>query len=118
VLIVEDDPISCQAMRALLVRWGHDVESCFTAADALEVVNQRMPQCIILDLMLPETNGIEVLRAIRSRKLPIRVAVVTGAFDPQLLREVRALNPDIILKKPVNLTQLKHWLEDLPDTTR
>ncbi|HEX8521555.1 MAG TPA: response regulator [Tepidisphaeraceae bacterium] len=115
VLVVEDDPVSCQAMQALLTRWGHEVSSCYTSADAIESLDDRAHQCIILDLMLPGVNGIEVLRAIRERGLPIHVAVVTGAFDPALLRDVRALKPDLFLKKPIELSQLKDWLETVHD---
>jgi CheY-like chemotaxis protein len=112
VMIVEDDDVSCRAMRALLTRWGHDVEACVTTTDALRLVAERLPQCVILDLMLPDMNGIEVLRMIRRRELPVRVAVVTAAFDPQLMREVRSLKPDAVLKKPVDLTELKRWIEE------
>ena len=113
VLVVEDDDVSCQAMRALLVRWGYAVDSCSKTADALDEIAQRLPRCVLLDLMLPDQNGIEVLRAIRRREMPIRVAVVTGTRDPQMLREVRTLRPDAVIQKPVDLAVLKRWLEQM-----
>lgn len=109
VLVVEDDPVSCQAMRALLARWGYDVESCSTTAEALAQLDHSR-RCVILDLMLPDSNGIEVLRSIRSRNAPIFVAVVSAAYDPTLMREVRALKPDLLLPKPVDVALLKKWL--------
>ncbi len=115
VLIVEDDPVSCRAMRALLTRWGYEVEVCGTTTEALELVKQCVPHCILLDLMLPDMNGVAVLREIRSRELRVRVAVVTAAIDPQLMREVRALRPDVVLPKPVDLAQLKRWIDEAAD---
>ena len=115
VLVVEDDAVSCHAMRALLTRWGYEVESCSTTAGALDAILRHRPQCIILDLMLPDMNGIAVLREIRRREIPIRVAVVTAMQDPQIMREVRELKPDVLMRKPVDLTVLRNWLEN---TTR
>ncbi len=110
VLVVEDDAVSCQAMRALLVRWGFEVETCTTAEHALEEIRRYRPQCLILDLMLTDGNGVEILRTIRLREMNIRVAVVTAAHDAELLKDVRELGPDLLLKKPVDLPQLKRWL--------
>jgi len=41
--------------------------------------------------------------------------VVTAAFDPNLMREVRELHPDLLLKKPVDLVQLKRWLDSVAE---
>jgi histidine kinase len=117
-LVVEDDSVSCQAMRALLTRWGYSVDSCATTSEALVRLDaEPRPQCVILDLMLEDISGVVVLRAIRRRELPMQVAVVTAAFDPHLMREVRELAPDIVLKKPVDLAQLKRWLGGVKPTS-
>jgi len=113
VLIVEDDAVSCRAMRALLTRWSYEVGSCSTTAEAIELIARTLPNCLILDLMLPDVNGIEVLRAIRRRELPIRVAVVTAHQDPQLMRDVRELRPDVVLRKPIELSELRRWLDSV-----
>ncbi len=111
VLVVEDDAVSCQAMRALLVRWGHEVATCATVAEATaDLSDHYYPDCLILDLMLPDENGVELLRRIRRRELPVKVAVVTAAFDPKLLRDVRELRPDVFFQKPVDVARLKRWL--------
>jgi CheY-like chemotaxis protein len=63
--------------------------------------------------MLPDTNGIEVLRAIRRRELPVRVAVVTALQDPHVIRQVRELRPDVVLRKPIELSELRRWLHSV-----
>ena len=118
MLVVEDDAVSCHAMSALLTRWGHDVRSCTTTVGALDEIARRRPQCLLLDLMLPDHSGLEVLRTIRRQELPIRVAIITAANDPQLLRDVRDLKPDAILRKPVDLAELKGWLLRVEEETR
>jgi CheY-like chemotaxis protein len=111
-LIVEDDPVVAAALRALLLRWGHDPRVVSTTAAALaELARAQAADAILLDLMLPDTNGIAVLRHVRERALPAKVAVLTAANDPSLLREARHLEPDLLLTKPLDITRLKQWLD-------
>lgn len=110
VLIVEDDPFVHEPLRRVLQRWGHQVRLAETVDDGLKALDP-LPACVILDLMLPDGYGTGVLRHIRERDLPVNVAVVTGTGDQDLLEETRRLQPDKLYHKPVNLLQLKEWLE-------
>jgi DNA-binding NarL/FixJ family response regulator len=65
----------------------------------------------VLDLNLPDGNGIEVLRYARSAGLPARIAVHTGVADPALLQQVRALKPDALFVKPFDPDDLLAWLD-------
>jgi CheY-like chemotaxis protein len=110
-LIVEDDPVVASALRALLLRWGHEAQVVATSGAALSRLVGTLPDTLILDLMLSEGSGVEVLRFVRKHELPVKVAVVTAANDPTLLRDVKTLRPDLMMLKPVDMTQLKQWLD-------
>ena len=60
-----------------------------------------LPHWVVLDLMLPDGDGVAVLQEIREKKLPVKVAVVTGSSDPERLDPVMKLKPDAFLQKPV-----------------
>jgi DNA-binding response OmpR family regulator len=105
LLVVEDDPVTAGALRALFSRRGWDVLSAGTLAEA-EPLLQTNPAWMILDLMLPDGDGATLLRAIRAGGLEIRVAVTTGASDPDRLRAVADLHPTALFRKPVNLGEL------------
>jgi two-component system, OmpR family, response regulator CpxR len=64
------------------------------------------PAFVVLDIMLPDGDGIQILQAIRDRKIPVRVAVVTGLGDPARLAAIAALNPDALLRKPIDISEL------------
>jgi len=110
-LIVEDDPDSCEALARLLRRVGHDVECATSAGEALVKLEEWAPDCVLLDLMLPDASGGLVLRKIRNTQLNCRVAVVTAAHEQSLiLKHATAFNPDAVFNKPLDYTKLKDWL--------
>lgn len=109
-LIVEDDPSSSYALRKLVEYYGHEAAVAETLADALAQLAWR-PCCLVLDLMLPDGSGTEVLRRVRDSRLPVRVAVVTGAADPVLIDDARRLRPEAMFIKPVDMEQLLPFLQ-------
>jgi two-component system OmpR family response regulator len=107
-LIVEDDATSRDAMLRILRMLGFKVEAAATMGEGMEALS-REPATMILDLMLPDGNGMEILRRVRTEGLPIRVAVLTGADRP-MIEAANRLGPDALFTKPVDLTKLLTWL--------
>jgi DNA-binding response OmpR family regulator len=106
VLVVEDDTTAANAMSLLLEHYAYHVKPARTVGDALAALSEQNPSIILLDLMLPDGNGISVLAEVRQRNLPARVLVITGASDPQMLRKVERLAPEAVLQKPVDFLSL------------
>src|SRR3954470_3877452 len=102
VLIVEDPKGTRSALRSLFSRKGWHVTQAATVAEGLDLLNPP-PDCLVLDLMLPDGGGEAVLRKVRKDDLPTRVvAVTTGVSDPGRLAGVKELNPDVLLSKPID----------------
>jgi CheY-like chemotaxis protein len=117
ILLVEDDLMTLSAYRHLMAAQGLSVQSAMTRAGALALIGQEVFASIVLDLMLPDGPGLvglDVLVAVRSRRLPTRVAVTTGIGDPDDLRRVQAAGPDLLLRKPIDLEYLITWLKRPP----
>lgn len=110
-LIVEDDAATRHAVRKLLTRSGYNVACAATLDEANAKLLQMRPACLILDLNLPDGAGTVLLQQIRAERLPIRVAVTTGATQPALLNEILRLEPDAFFWKPFNMSDLLRWLE-------
>jgi two-component system KDP operon response regulator KdpE len=80
VLIVDDEPSILATMAPLLRARGYDVSTATSGHAALEAVDRQPPQLVILDLGLPDLDGIEVCRRIREgRTIPILVLSARGA---------------------------------------
>lgn len=104
--MVEDDPGTLAALRLILNRLGHSVLAAATLQEGMTLAAQGEFDCAVLDLMLPDGDGSDILRYIRSISETIPVAVTTGAGDPRTLRAAEALRPSILLTKPIDLKAL------------
>jgi DNA-binding response OmpR family regulator len=100
VLIVEDNPTARSALEKLLTLSGFLVQTARTLREGHEKLNGQA--FILLDLDLPDGNGVELLRRIRAEKRPMKVLVITGSSDRRVLDEVRTLQPEALLIKPLD----------------
>lgn len=92
VLVIEDDPSTRHALRLLFLHHKWDVMVAGSVKEGLDLA-RTAPECIVLDLMLPDGDGIKVLQFVRDQQLPSHVAVVSGSSDPDRLDRVRSLRP-------------------------
>src|SRR5262249_22452038 len=111
ILVVEDDAASRDALRRLLDHRGWVVETARTVAEAMESLHPP-PHCILLDLMLPDGGGEEVLRRVRDESLPSKVAVCTGTSDAVRLSMVKGMDPDGLFQKPIDFEEVCRAVED------
>lgn len=93
------------AMQRLLEEAGWQVSLAATLGEALAALEERL-RWVVLDLRLPDGDGIEVLARIRGRGIGVGVIVVTAVTDPAHLERARALEPDAVLRKPADFNRL------------
>jgi len=108
ILIVEDNPDVSGWLRDLLGRHGYSVIVANGVIAAMRVLSiEEKPDVVILDIMLPDGSGIEVLKYIRTNDMPTRVIVMSGCLhDSAHIQAVEALKPDSILIKPTDFDLL------------
>ncbi len=105
VLVVDDDPTILRTLRINLRARGFDVEAVTNGTDALETVAQAPPDVVVLDLGLPDLDGVEVLRRIRRTS---RVPVIVLSARNQSDDKVEALDEgaDDYVTKPFGMDEL------------
>jgi DNA-binding NtrC family response regulator len=77
-LLVEDTPSILRVYHEFLVKLDVELIDAETGRQALSILDETIPDVVLLDLELPDTNGTEILRTIRARGLPCAVIVVTA----------------------------------------
>ena len=106
LLLVEDHPETRQTLRRMLRLCGWDVAEAATVAEGMDRLDPP-PDCVLLDLALPDGDGEAILRKVRDDLLPTRVVVHTGANDPDRLMSALELGPDSLLLKPIDSADLR-----------
>jgi DNA-binding response OmpR family regulator len=113
VLIVDDDDSVRDLFTRAFVREGFTVNALASGQEAFELMKHEAPELIVLDLMLPFMNGIEVLTAMRQRPnlamVPVLVvtATATSAYD------LREFGPLRVIRKPCELFRLVATARDM-----
>ena len=108
VLIVEDDRITREALTMLLANAGHPNCAAGSVAECFEKLDGQA--CAVLDLNLPDGLGTEVIQRMRGQRRLIRIVVVSGTSDLQLLEDAHTMGADLVMRKPLNVKRLLSWL--------
>lgn len=106
VLIVDDDPGIRPLLSAVCTRIGFECDSASDGVEAVEKIQAKHFDLVLLDLMMPRMNGYEVIDFLRSTKHPPKVIVLTA----QGTRQTSTIEPDAmigaVLHKPFDLEAL------------
>ena len=106
VLVVDDEQLVCDLLVQFLSLRGYRTLGVKDGAQALAMVEQAPPDLILLDLMLPDISGVEVLRRLREKNFAGAIILVTGSYDEELLEEAWSLHPQEVISKPIDLEKL------------
>jgi|GEM_PF-174496 len=106
ILVVDDEPPICELMQRFLSLRGYRVRTAHGGHQALAAVDQEAPKLLVLDMTMPEMNGVEVLRKLRDRQYAGGVILLTTGQDDRLLEEALDLGSVDVMGKPVDLERL------------
>jgi len=111
ILIVDDDKEICEYMETFLARDGFLVKTLNAPQDAVEEVRSGKYHIVVLDLMMPKLDGIELLRQIRKVDSDIAVVIFTGY--PSLESAVASMKLDAVdyIKKPFNPDEFREVID-------
>lgn len=107
ILIVDDDEVVGQVLGRILTRQGHTIWRAGSAGQALEMAREHQPRLALVDLCLPDGDGISLTRDLRSEHPELEVILMT-AF-PLRLQEQQELQDNFarVLVKPLDLAELR-----------
>lgn len=115
IFIVDDDEMVRDSLAALLKAAGLDVKTYGSARDFLKDFSAPQSGCLLLDVSMPEMDGLELQRELAARKISLPVIIITGHGDvPLAVKAMKAGALDFIEKPHVNeviLDCIQHALE-------
>jgi DNA-binding NtrC family response regulator len=116
LLLVDDDTELRSDMAEYFSRHGHSVEQCATGEEALELLERRAFDVVVLDMMMPGMSGLDVLKALQDRHAECEVVMLTGEATIESAVEAMKLGAREFLTKPISLKELDRLVRKAYET--
>jgi two-component system phosphate regulon response regulator PhoB len=112
ILVVDDSPDTVQIVSTILESKGFSVVKAFSGFEALAEVEQSIPDLVILDIMMPKMNGLQVLEKLRDRveTASTPVILLTAKNQDEDVIQGYKLGADYYITKPFTSVQLLHGI--------
>ncbi len=111
VLYVEDDPLLARSVELMLAREGFECQLAETGERALAYTNRERFDIIILDIMLPDIDGYEVIERLRKARVKTPILVQSGLVEPESENLSLGLAGTEFVAKPFDIVDLKGAIE-------
>lgn len=115
VIVVEDEPDAAELFAEMMRVSGYRVLKTYSSTPAIGLIAKELPDVVILDIMMPDISGLEVLRFMRRdpKLKDIPVIVVSARSMPSDIREGLEAGATIYLTKPVGYLDLKKSVDQV-----
>lgn len=113
VVIIEDDPMVTEVNRTYVEACGpfRVVGAARNGRDGVQLTTDLVPDLVILDVYLPDLDGVQVLRELRRRELPVDVIMVTAAQDAETVQDVLRSGAVDYIIKPFKFERIRSTLQ-------
>lgn len=114
IVVIDDEPEVCELIGKVLIRAGHEVLVAGTGEAGLSLLETNQTHCLVVDKLLPQMGGLEVIAAVRRRWPSIAIVLVTAHPEPFNLEAER---PEVVLAKPFkNLAAVEDAVREAMET--
>ncbi|MDX2162782.1 MAG: response regulator [bacterium] len=115
ILVIDDDWINRQLMENVLKRAGFAVQTVPTGTEGLQFIQQTPPVIVIVDLRLPDIDGLDLIPLIRDLPLPRRIGIVvmSAMSTESVSRDSLAAGADLFISKVFTIPDLTARLHGL-----
>lgn len=119
IVVVEDEPDTAEMFAEMMRLSGYQVQKSYGGRAAITLIAQTRPDAVVLDLMMPDLSGLEVMSYMRRdpRLAQIPVIVVSAKSLPSDIKYGLEAGASVYLTKPVAFLDLKEAVENAIQTT-
>lgn len=101
IMIVDDEAAVRDSLSSVLSTYGYDTVACSTARHALREIEELRPDCIVLDVRMPEIDGLQMLQLLKKAESSPPVIIITGHADVPMAVQAMKSGAADFLEKPV-----------------
>jgi len=114
ILIIDDDPATTRLLEVLLTREGYNIQTENLSANAIQITKDFNPDLIILDLMMPGTDGLQVCKMIKTDPdiNPVPVIMFSAVNEFKLRKQAFEAGVSEYISKPIHPDELRQKIRD------
>ena len=107
ILIVDDSETNLVLLEAILEDDGYDIQKAESAKVALKLLSKKIPDLILLDLLMPNENGFDLLKRLKSNDKfkSIPIIIVTAFANQENMLIAKKLGAFDLIEKPINIPE-------------
>ena len=113
ILIVEDEKPLSDSMVEYLSEEGHLCEAIYNYSDAIEKIGLYQYDCAVVDINLPDGNGLDLIRFIKKRSISLGIIIISALNSLENRIEGLEIGADNYLTKPFHLAELNAHLKSI-----
>ena len=114
-IVVDDSSFQRNIVSNTIGNWFDVVGTAENGKQAIKMFDAKRPDVVTMDIMMPEMNGIESLRRIKSRSPETTIVMVTSVSQNEKMREAARAGADGYVTKPVDTEALREEFDDVLD---
>ena len=111
ILVVDDEETVREMLVTYLETEGYDVGTADSGVTALQVIEEFKPQVVLLDIRMPDMDGLQCLRSIMKQNPDIAVVMMSGFVSEQIARKTLEIGAFDYVNKPISLEHLMRILQ-------
>ena len=116
ILITDDAAFARRMLRRALEAAGHVVIEATNGVECLELIQAHSPECLMLDLLMPELDGYGVLQALQQQSLQLPVIVLSADIQDSARQQCQELGAFAMLQKPPKAQEVNEMIQQALQT--
>jgi DNA-binding response OmpR family regulator len=115
ILVIDDEQSFCEVVAEILINDGYNVHKAFSAAQAEQILVEVEPELIILDIMMPDTDGLTLVRRLRSSTRFVNTPIIISSAKYLQEDKTAAIESgaNAFLSKPFSASDLRTTIQEL-----
>lgn len=113
ILVVDDEAEIVDQVKEYFEEEGFLVFTAETGSEGIQLVKEKKPHLMILDMKLPDMPGLTVLKIAKETNPKLKVITITGFVDQAMIDQAEEIGRDVFLQKPFDLERLKSEVDRL-----
>ena len=122
ILLVDDDPQVRAVLTGFLQIGGHEVLEAENGTQARKILAKQLPDLMVTDIVMPESDGFELIMSCANREQPLKVIAITGGSpnltQQSLLTVAQKMPVNKVLSKPVTCEELLTAVQDVLNSSK